>query len=108
MDDFINISILMSKSWRTAEGIARVEKIVSGLGVQVTGSGKASISAKVSPALFTQLFGVSPDRVEPVSPGPVDFGSPGGYTCDRELAIPGQLARYVEMIAVVPPARRLI
>jgi hypothetical protein len=103
----INIAILLRKSWRTSEGIARVQEIASALGIHPSTRGRASIAGKVSPELFVKLFSVSPIPVEPTKPGADDFGSAGGYTTDRELPIPPELEEYVESISVIPPARRL-
>ena len=108
MSDLISISILMRKSWRTSEGLSRVQKIATELGLQVTTTGRVSISAKVSTEVFTQLFGVSPTRLKSTLPDEANFGSPGGYICNEELTVPAELVEYVEIISVVPPARRLI
>jgi hypothetical protein len=104
----IHIAILLRKSWRTSEGIARVQEIASSLGIQLSTYGRASVSGKVSADRFAKLFSVSPVPVEPTKPGTDDFGSAGGYTTDTTLPIPRELEEYVESISVIPPARRLL
>ena len=103
----INISILLRKSWRTSEGIARVKETVSSLGITPSASGRVSVSGKVPVDSFVKLFGVSPTAVEATPPGNSDFGSPGGYMTEMKLPVPAKLKEFVESISVVPPAVRL-
>jgi hypothetical protein len=107
MSSTLNISILLRKDWRTAEGIARVKEIVGSLGIRPSASGRVSISCKIPIESFVKLFQVSPTPVEPKAPGESDFGSPGGYMVETELQIPTQLKEYVEAISLVSPAVRL-
>jgi len=102
----INITLLLRKPWRTGEGVARVEKNAASLGLEVTTSGRVSVSAKASPQVFERLFGFVPTQVAAQPPGNRDFGAPGGYTAERELPIPVELSEYVETISVMPPAQR--
>jgi hypothetical protein len=107
MPDTVNIAILLHKSWRTPEGVARVQEIASKLGFTLTTSGRVSLSARLPVDTFKQIFKVTPTRLNATPPGDYDFGSPGGYTTDMELPIPSELTNYVQSISVVPPARRL-
>jgi len=107
MSSTINISILLRKDWRTAEGMARVKEIAGSLDMRPSGSGRVSISGKIPIESFVKLFQVLPIPIEPKSPGESDFGSPGGYTVETELQIPTQLKKYVEAISLVSPAVRL-
>ena len=107
MSSTINISILLRKDWRTAEGMARVKEIAGSLDMRPSGSGRVSISGKIPIESFVKLFQVSPAPVEPKLPGESDFGSPGGYTVETELQIPTQLREYIEVISLIPPAVRL-
>ena len=107
MSSTINISLLLRKDWRTAEGIERVKEIAGSLDIRPSASGRTSISGKIPLESFVKIFQVSPIPVEPRPPGESDFGSPGGYTVETELHIPTQLKAYVELISVVSPAVRL-
>lgn len=107
MSASINIAILLRKSWRTPKGVERVQEIASSLGIDISTSGRATISGKVPPNLFVKLFGVSVIPVEPTTPGTNDFGSAGGYASETEIPVPSELQEYVESISVVPPAKRL-
>lgn len=98
----ILLQILLRKESRTAEGIAAVQKILAALGLKPTASGLATISAEVNAELFESLFGVKATEIAPRGPGGTDFGASGGHD-SAELAVPAQLARYVQSISAAPP-----
>lgn len=107
MSETVNIAILLRKDQRNPESTAQTQKIASDLGIQITGTGNASLSGKVPTETFAQIFGVSAERVAAESPIERDFGAPGGHLSAEELSTPKELREFVENIAIVPPARRL-
>ena len=83
-----------------------MQNIASKRGLQLTTSGKVSISAKVTSDTFQQVFGFLPAGIAPTPPGKFDFGAPGGYASEQEITVPPELAEYVESISILPPAQR--
>lgn len=106
MTDEVPVSILLQKSWRTPEGIELVKQIAASLNIQISSTGRSTISGRVPFDSFKKIFGVTPVRVSPRPPGEKDFGSAGGYAITGELSIPSELSKYVESISVVSPALR--
>jgi len=98
----ILLQILLRKEARTADGIAAVQKILTALGVKLTASGLASISAEVAPERFEALFGVKATAIAPRGPGETDAGASGGHV-SPDLAVPALLAQHVQSISAAPP-----
>jgi len=93
---------LLRREWRTSEGIEEVRKILTSIGLKPTASGAATISAEAEPERFESLFGVKATEIAPRGPGGTDFGASGGHD-SPELAVPAQLAQYVQSISAAPP-----
>ena len=89
------------------EAGSRVEEIVSRMGVRISQRGSVTLSGSVSKEDFQRLFGAKPIEVPPEPPGDLNFGRPGGYEVKEDLSVPQELAEYVELVSVIPPARRL-
>ncbi|MGH9658787.1 MAG: hypothetical protein ACRD96_09600 [Bryobacteraceae bacterium] len=92
---------------RTAAGAARAREAAAALGFQPVSTGRATLSATISPGAFASLFGVEAKPVAAKRSGKFDFGAPAGYACEETLRVPDDLAAYVEVISVTPPATRL-
>jgi hypothetical protein len=87
----VRLQVLLRPEWRNARGVAEVERALRDLGFEVTGTGRASISARAAPPAFSQAFaGLS--NTEGDDP-PRDR---------RELPVPAPLAGQVESITVAP------
>ncbi len=102
----INVAMTLKTSARVPAMIAEIQAIAERLGFKTTTTGRASISFRIDPEMFQQIFGV-PAR--PIAPQPTtdgDFGAPGGYVVDTDLEVPDGLQPYVETIGVIPPSRR--
>lgn len=106
MFNSIALSVVLKTHSRTAENIALVEEIASKLGFEVTGRGTASISVRLSPSRFAELFGKGARPIAPRRPGKLDYGAPGGFESE-DLPVPSELSAYIESISVQPPATRL-
>jgi hypothetical protein len=98
----IKLQVLLRREWRTSEGIEEVRKILTSIGLKPTASGAATISAEAEPERFESLFGVKATEIAPRGPGGTDFGASGGHD-SPELAVPAQLAQYVQSISAAPP-----
>jgi hypothetical protein len=98
----ITLQILLRKEWRTSDGIEEVRKILITLGLKPTASGLVTVSAEAEPERFESLFGVKATAIAPRGPGETDFGTSGGHAA-AELAVPAQLAQYVQSISAAPP-----
>lgn len=107
MSETVNIAILLRKDQRNPESSAQTQKIASNLGIQITGTGNASLSGKVPAETFARIFGIHADETAPELPTERDFGAPGGHFSTEELSTPAELEEFVENIAIVPPTRRL-
>jgi hypothetical protein len=98
----IKLQVLLRREWRTSDGIEQVRKILTSIGLKPTASGLATISAEAEPERFESLFGVKATEIAPRGPGKTDFGTSGGHE-SAELAVPAQLAQYVQSISAAPP-----
>ena len=76
----MRLQVLLRKDARTPRGIADVEAALRALGLEVTGRGRTSVSARASADVFDAVFGAG----------------------DRELAVPEPLADRVESISIAP------
>ncbi len=63
------------------------------LGIRVTGSGRASVSAEIDPARFAQLFGPLPETQAGFAPAP---------QATPALPVPPGLAADISLITVAP------
>ncbi len=97
----LKLQILLRKEYRKPEGIAAVKQIVSGLGIEPTSTGLASLSGQISQEAFESMFS---STVRASSPQPMT-AEPGGASNSeyRELPVPEPLKDYVESITVAPP-----
>jgi hypothetical protein len=102
----VKLQILLRREWRNPDGIDRVKRIASSLGLTPTTAGLASVSAEISDADFQALFGKLLESIEPRPPGRGDFGSPGGYVSEP-LLVPDSLQTYVESVSIAPPHTRM-
>ena len=80
------------------------------LGLVERTEGRASVTMRVPPARFEELFGVRPTPVPARSPGrppgASDRGAPAGYVCEREPLVPASLDELVASVGVEPPMTR--
>jgi hypothetical protein len=98
----IKLQILLRKEWRTSAGIEEVARILASIGLKMTSSGLATISAEAEPERFESLFGVKASEIASRGPSGTDFGTSGGHE-SADLTVPAQLANYVASISVAPP-----
>jgi len=87
----IRLQVLLRPEWRNAQGVAEVERALRELGFEVTGTGRASISARAAPGTFNQAFAEAAGAEGRTVPGD-----------RRELPVPAPLAGQVESITVAP------
>jgi hypothetical protein len=86
----VKVQILLRKPCRTPEGREATKKILSSLGLTVTGEGLVTISADAEPKVIQRVFGVTLPSAEPLSDS-------------NKLPIPVLLKTYVESITIAPP-----
>jgi hypothetical protein len=91
----VRLQVLLRPAWRTDERRARVAATLQALGCDVTGSGAASISARVPPEAFRTLFGTAPP-------------DPDEALAGRPLTVPAALADSVAAITVAPQHERMV
>lgn len=102
----INVAMTLKTSARVPALFSEIQEIAQKLGFQATTTGRASISFRIDPELFQQVFGVSARPISPRPASDADFGDKGGYIVDTDLKVPKELQPYVETIGVIPPSRR--
>ena len=90
--DSVRLQMLVRKDARNARGVAELEAALRALGLEVTGSGKASVSARATRDVFAAIFGEA-------APPSADRAAPLGM---RALAVPPSLAGYVESVSIAP------
>jgi hypothetical protein len=106
MQASIPVAVILKRSSQTPEMRARLQQITARLGLEPTGTGASTLSYRVAPAKFAELFGRQAKAMEARPAGEADYGTPGGYE-GEDLPIPTELVPYVDSITVVPPATRL-
>jgi hypothetical protein len=102
----IQLALTLKPSCRTPEVRAQVQQITARLGLEPTGTGASTLSCRVTPSRFVDLFGQQAKAIAARPPASTDYGTPGGYE-GADLPIPTELVPYLDSIAVVPPATRL-
>ena len=103
----IHVAMVLLPDARTPEAIAKAQEAARALGFTPTSSGRASLCFVIDPDRFVDLFGECPEVVGPSKSGEQDAGAPGGHVLEVDLHIPKELAPFVKLITVTPPARRL-
>jgi len=103
----VPIAITLAAAHRTPAGVSAASKLLEELGIHVTVKGAATISARVDPEAFKDLFGLEPRPVGARPPSGRDFGAPAGFASEADLRIPQRLQGIVERINVQAPATRL-
>jgi hypothetical protein len=86
----IHLQLLVKPPWRNAQGIARIQETLASLGLEVSGAGGATVSARSSDETFRRVFGKEPA---------VDRAS----AATESLPVPAQLRELVEDVSVAPP-----
>lgn len=102
----IPIVLTLKKSCRTPEVIAQVRAIIARLSLELTGTGVSTLSCRIMPSRFADLFGRQAKELAARPPMEVDYGTPGGYASE-DLPIPTELVPYLDSITTLPPATRL-
>jgi hypothetical protein len=88
----VRLQMLLRAPWRNDRGLADVQTALRALHLEVTGVGRASVSARASQQAFDSVFGGAPPEV-------MDAAGPDA---DVPLAVPSALAEWVESITVAP------
>lgn len=101
----IPLVLTLRPAARTPTAVAQVQQVAAALDLQPMGAGRATISCRVSPEKFEELFGEVPAVVKAKLPGSTDKGAPGGFA-ETDLPVPASLAKWVESLSVMPPATR--
>jgi hypothetical protein len=86
----IHLQLLIKPTWRHSQGIARITETLASMGLEVSGAGGATVSARSSPDAFRRVFGEEPA---------IDRSSPSAAS----LPVPPQLRELVEDVSVAPP-----
>ena len=107
MAETVPIVMVLQKQQRNDRGLQQAAEAAAALGLEVSASGRATLSCRVPLPTFRALFGVEPKELSELPPGTRDHGRPGGFTSSESLAIPTPLAPFVQSIEVSPPATRL-
>lgn len=102
----IPIVLTLKKSCRAPEVRAQIQEVIAGFGLELTGTGAGTLSCRVTPSRFADLFGRQANALAARPPTETDYGTPGGYE-DEDLPIPPELVTYLDSITILPPATRL-
>jgi hypothetical protein len=86
----IKLQLLLRGPYRDPHGVERVCRAAAAAGLTVTGAGRVTVSAEVSPEAFATLFG-PPAAAKDAAPSP-----------SMELPVPRELSEFVESITVAP------
>src|SRR5262249_10472488 len=88
----IPLQILVRDDHREPAALARITAQLQSIGLEVTGSGRATVSARAAPQVFEKLFG---------RPAPTGTSRPAA-TDETALPIPPALRGRVASITVAP------
>jgi hypothetical protein len=91
--DRLHLQVLLRPDRRDEQGREDAATALRKLGLEVTGVGRASISARAGPDLVAAVFGVEPPRA-------ATRGRPDALA--GELPVPDVLAEYVERMSIAP------
>jgi hypothetical protein len=80
----IKLQLLLRPECRTSSGVATGKTLAQKLGIQITASGAASLSARVSRDVFLRLFQTVPEAAP------------------NDLPVPADLQEVVQSITVAP------
>lgn len=94
--DAVPLQILVRDGYRTGEGIASVAQQLRDIGLDVTASGRATLSARATPDTFARLFG----RAAPAVIG--DGVDHHASDDDTELRVPAALRDAIASITIPP------
>jgi len=103
----IPLALLLRTDRRGPADIERAVAAAARLGLEITGRGRASLTARASPEAFARLFGMTARKLPAEPPGARDAGRPAGYAAAGPLPLPPALADLVAEITVSAPAHRL-
>ena len=90
--DHVRLQLLVRKDARHPRGVAGLEAALRALGFDVTGAGRATVSARAPREVFDAVFGGAPP--------PSSFR--GSAAADAALPVPPSLAAYVESVSLAP------
>jgi hypothetical protein len=90
--DEIRLQILLRADARNPSGLEEVQAVLRALHFDVTGVGRATVSARATPEAFRAAFGSTPAAMRAT-----DAGEPA-----RDLPIPSVLAERVESVTIAP------
>lgn len=95
--DSIPLQILVRDDHRTSDAIARVAQQLRDIGLDVTASGRATVSARASRETFERLFG----RPAPIAPVAAEAESASAGD-DTDLRVPSVLRGSIASISIAP------
>ena len=90
----IPLALLLREDRRRPDDVARAVDAAARLGLDITGQGRASITARASPEIFARLFGSPVTKLPAEAPGVRDAGQPAGYAAAGSLPVPATLEQY--------------
>src|SRR5262245_14492757 len=86
----VRLQLLLRPEWRSTEGVERVKDTLRSLGVEVTGSGRVTVSARADARPFRGGVGRLPTR---------QTGQP---TEETAIEVPLALRELVELVTIAP------
>jgi hypothetical protein len=92
----IRLQCIVNSQWRTEAGISEVARRLGALGIEVTGSGRATLSINVPSDLLPKLFGSAAALAEQAP------GAPVPSSAGDALPIPEPLKPMLDGISVPP------
>ena len=95
--DPIALQILVREGYRTGDAMARVAQQLRDIGLDVTASGRATLSARASADTFARLFG----RGAPTAPL-ANEAEGRAAADDMALRLPPALHEAIESITIAP------
>jgi len=105
----LKVQLLLRPECRSPNGLNGAVATATALGLKVTGTGRATISAEIDSVRFNELFGAAVTPVAARGRGAADFGAPAGFIAedDRGLRMPAELETLVSNVSVEPPHTRM-
>jgi hypothetical protein len=110
MSGSVVVSMLLRPKCSESSHREALRAALDGVGLTERTEGAATLTVRMTPARFKQLFGTRPtpvpSRLRSRPPGPADDGAPAGYICEVEPTVPASLNEFVASVGIEPPLAR--
>lgn len=105
----VKLQLLMHPERRSQEDVMQASAAAQALGLQITSTGAATLSAEIDATRVQELFGVEPVALPERARSAFDFGAPPGFGTqgDAQPEVPPALRAWVAAVSLAPAYTRM-